>query len=175
MYGVLLLDLLLIANPRKTRISHILKTSPTDLHEHALYTCIGRHPCLWCTIRGDEMKVPRDQRSTPSQRSLNSLEADYLQFQANGKGDIRKVKDYNNVMERPFFNIPITQVSNSQYKLDIHVHVRACSSNYLHMHTYIHWCTCTYTVGVSTWITHNTWHIFPLVVPLGRRLSPARR
>ena len=58
MYGVLLLYLLLIANPRKTRISHILKTSPTDIHERALYTCIGRHPCLWCTIRGDEMKVP---------------------------------------------------------------------------------------------------------------------
>ena len=120
------------------------------------------------------MKVPRDQHSTPSQLSLNSLEADYLQFQANGKGDIRKVKDYNNVKERPFFNIPVTQVCNSQYS--IHVHVRACGSNYqkhMHMHTY-NVPTCTYTVGVSTWITHNSWHIFLLVVPLGRRLSSAR-
>jgi hypothetical protein len=39
------------------------------------------------------------------------MEADYLRFESQGKGDIRKAKDYYNVVSRGFFDIPVNQVS----------------------------------------------------------------
>ena len=50
-----------------------------------IYTCItsyplGRHCCLWCTIRGDQLKVPLSQRGRLPQRSLESLKHDHQRF-----------------------------------------------------------------------------------------------
>ena len=58
------------------------------------------------------MKQPRQERGTLQPRSLDSLEADYLRFQGDGKGDIRKAKEYKNVIGQVFFNIPLSQVSS---------------------------------------------------------------
>ena len=76
------------------------------------YVYAGRHPCIWCIIRADQMKQPRQERGTLQPRSLESLEADYLCFQGNGKSDIRKAKEYNNVIRQVFFNIPLSKVSS---------------------------------------------------------------
>ena len=84
---------------------------------------LGRHPCLWCVVRGDQMQLPRHQRGRHLPRSLDSLEADYLRFQTNTNGDIRKAKEYNNVISRAFFNIPLNQVSTP-----------TCNMNNLHFH-----------------------------------------
>ena len=56
------------------------------------------------------MKLPRHQRGRLLPRSLDTLEGDYLRFHTNANSDIRKAKDYNNVISRPFFNIPLNQV-----------------------------------------------------------------
>ena len=39
------------------------------------------------------MKVPREERGKCLPRTLDSLDADYLRFQASGKGDIRRAKE----------------------------------------------------------------------------------
>ena len=67
----------------------------------------GRHPCLWCIIRSDAMKVPRGDRG---RCQLRTLDPDILRFQTTGKGDLKQAKLYNNVISRYFFDIPISQV-----------------------------------------------------------------
>ena len=51
-----------------------------------------RHRCVWCKIRSDQMKIPREERGRCEPRSLASMEADWLRFQSQGKGDVRKAK-----------------------------------------------------------------------------------
>ena len=75
----------------------------------------GRHPCLWCTIRVDQLKQPRHARGKLPPRTLDSLQADYLQFATTGKGDIRKAKEFNNVIGPVFFNVPLSQVHTLAY------------------------------------------------------------
>jgi hypothetical protein len=43
--------------------------------------CSGRHPCLWCTITSESMRVPREDRPQIAPRTLDSLQADLLRFQ----------------------------------------------------------------------------------------------
>ena len=74
----------------------------------------GRHPCLWCTISSELMKVPREQRAVCAPRTLDALQADLLRFKTAGKGNIKVAKNYNNVISHYFFPIPINQV-NMQY------------------------------------------------------------
>ena len=52
----------------------------------------GRHPCLWCTIRADQLKLPQHERGKLPLRTLDSLKADYLRFETIGKreGDQRR-------------------------------------------------------------------------------------
>ena len=68
----------------------------------------GRHPCLWCTISSDSMRVPREERAEFAPPTLNSLQADLL-IQTAGKGDIKRAKNYNSVI---IFPIPLSQVNH---------------------------------------------------------------
>ena len=75
-----------------------------------IYACItsyplGRHCCLWCTIHGDQLKVPLSQHGRLPQCSFESHEHDHQRFMDAG-GDPRKVKEYNNVIGTPFFSVP---------------------------------------------------------------------
>ena len=90
-----------------------------------IFRHVGRHPCLWCTIPADQMKRPRHERGKFPSRSLDSLNADYHQFQTTGKGDIRHAKKFNNVIGPVFFNIPISQVCVHvvTYMYTHHIHV----------------------------------------------------
>ena len=85
-----------------------IKAVPVNyMYVHELLT--GRHPCLWCEIRADEMSTPASMREPSKPRSLQSLEADYSAFVAAG-GDIRRAKNYNNVIAPYFFKITLDQV-----------------------------------------------------------------
>ena len=56
------------------------------------------------------MRVPREDRPACQPRTLLSLEADLQRFQTARKGNIRKAKEYNNVISEHFLPIPIDQV-----------------------------------------------------------------
>ena len=70
---------------------------------------VGRHPCLWCTITSEELPKAKHQHPS-SKRTLESLANDLHAFRTDGNGDLKKAKNYNNVIDDYYFNIPIDQV-----------------------------------------------------------------
>ena len=69
----------------------------------------GAHPCLWCCTTSAEMQqAPRDP--APQPRTLDSLKRDNDKFRAEG-GDKTKAKFFNNVIERPIWDIEVEQVA----------------------------------------------------------------
>lgn len=72
---------------------------------------IGRHCCLWCCIASSELKKPPEKLvHTPLKRTLETLKEDHRRFLTEGKGNLKKAKEYNNCINEPFFDIPIDQV-----------------------------------------------------------------
>ena len=72
----------------------------------------GRHPCLWCHITSDMLKLPLAERfNLFSKRSLDTLNDDHTKFIDIYKGDLKKAKYANNVINDVFFDIPLNQVS----------------------------------------------------------------
>ena len=58
------------------------------------------------------MKFPREERpAAVSLRTLDSLESDLLLFQMAGNGDLKRAKEYHNVICPYFFKIPLMQVT----------------------------------------------------------------
>ena len=89
---------------------HVIYMIVNIILRNAYTLCLsGRHSCLWCHIRTDDMKVPRKTRGPSQERSLDTLAHDYQQYLAAG-GDIRKAKDFNNVIGPYVFEIPLNQV-----------------------------------------------------------------
>ena len=70
---------------------------------------VGRHCCLWCDIRSDQLKISRADRQWLEKRTLESLKSDHNDFLKAG-ADLKKAKLYNNIMSQHFFDIPLTQV-----------------------------------------------------------------
>ncbi|KAI8497930.1 hypothetical protein Bbelb_245820 [Branchiostoma belcheri] len=70
----------------------------------------GVHPCLWCEVTQADMRLSKDSRPSAALRSLTSLTTNYQRFMAEGKGNIKKAKDFKNVIAIPMFNIPLDQV-----------------------------------------------------------------
>ena len=71
----------------------------------------GKHPCLWCTVTSQQMQLPPSQRTVEvEERTLESLESDHTKFQENYKGNLKNAMDANNVIDKPFFKIPLDQV-----------------------------------------------------------------
>ena len=110
-------------------MNSILIPSNLTLHLH-----LGRHCCLWCHITQQELAVPRDIRGLKSCRTLATLHSDWQGFKQAG-ANLKHAKDYNNVIARPFFEIPLHQVMHA---LAVHSHSRcfrtciACHSFDLH-------------------------------------------
>ena len=69
---------------------------------------IGRHCCLWCSIKSDDLATPKSQRQTPL-RTLSTLR-DKHEFLRAG-GNLKKAKLHENVIGNRFFDTPLTQVS----------------------------------------------------------------
>ena len=74
-------------------------------------TLTGHHCCLWCHIRQDQLKseITPALLASSNFRTLDTIINDHNRFVANG-GDHKKVKDYNNALYEPFFDIPLDQV-----------------------------------------------------------------
>ena len=60
---------------------------------------IGHNPCLWCEVIRDGLQIaPHDRECTTPLRSLQSLECHHTRFLTLGAGDLRKAKQYYNVI-----------------------------------------------------------------------------
>ena len=71
----------------------------------------GRHCCLWCSATYEEMQAdPVTVKGTLFPRSLETLKDDYLNFTTSGGKKLKNAKLYNNVIEKTFFNVPLSQV-----------------------------------------------------------------
>lgn len=78
----------------------------------------GRHCCIWCDITSQKLKLdPSSVHVTP--RSLHTLSVNHQAFVAAG-GDVTKVKEFKNVLYKPFFEICIEQVQQHLCKLKVH-------------------------------------------------------
>ena len=75
----------------------------------------GRHSRLWCTILVLQMHLARDERRAVQERTLEHLKKTLQKFQTEGNGDIKKAKDYFNVIHEPLFDIPLDQVIYIMY------------------------------------------------------------
>ena len=67
------------------------------------------YPCLWCLCSKEEMQISSFLRETSEKRTLENLKEHYIQFCIKG---VKKglAKTVYNVIDIPFFNIPIDQV-----------------------------------------------------------------
>lgn len=69
----------------------------------------GRHCCLWCLIKSDLMKIPRGVRGRSPLRTLASITTDHNRYCTAGS-NLKKAKEYNNVIGTTFLDIEIDQV-----------------------------------------------------------------
>ena len=121
----------------------------TTVHVH-VHVHVGRHPCLWCEVARHQLKIPpQDRAHIAPLRSLQSLENNYNMFTTQGKADLRKAKEYNNVIGKSFFQIPLDQVrTKSNYDCIKQLQRHAFS-----------------LTDMSAWLTHKPRHILPVVLP----------
>ena len=92
------------------------------------------------------MRIPLSSRGESTRRTVQGIIDDHERF-VNAGGDIRKAKEYNNCIAKPFFDIPISQVllihnkSNTLlYTIDINIRcacqdytsLKGCFKRYLH-------------------------------------------
>ena len=75
------------------------------------FNSVGRHPCLWCTIIATQMWLAlNDRTELVEPRTLEQLRTTLESFQREANGNIKKAKDYLNVIHKPLLDIPIDQV-----------------------------------------------------------------
>lgn len=89
----------------------IIKTVLIIIHYY--YYLKGRHCCLWCNITSEQLKIDKETRNstcTIAERSLSTLYQKYHEFQLDGS-NLKKAKLFDNVIGKPFFDIPLTQVN----------------------------------------------------------------
>lgn len=64
---------------------------------------------MFCLVTLDELKTSSPSSVQCTRRTLDTILADHQRFIASG-GDIKNAKHYNNCINEPFFNIPLSQV-----------------------------------------------------------------
>ena len=70
------------------------------------------HPCMWCTITKENMQDGETTRVGDHQeRSLQSIKDDYKKFKDTGEGKKQRAKDYNNVINKPIWEIELDRVA----------------------------------------------------------------
>lgn len=97
----------------------------------SLYTfyILGRHCCLWCKIDHADLKIPLSVRGRSPLRTLENLKQDHEEFLAKAHGDLKKAKEYFNVIGEVLFDIPLTNVRGYTLLSAVngkHVYVRRC-------------------------------------------------
>ena len=112
----------------------------------------GRHCCLWCEVQSKNLKLPLsaqgpspdnpNQRKPSPSRSLETLQRDYESFIKKGKGDLKKAKEYKNVIGPYFFDIPLDQVC---WRTAFHVYTTSSLITYIAAQLVLfNWTTCFY-------------------------------
>lgn len=73
-------------------------------------TFIGRHFCLWCLAKSEDIRHPPSSSSTRAQeRTTESICQDNIRFVQAGK-ILKHAKHFNNAICEPFFKLPLSQV-----------------------------------------------------------------
>ena len=117
----------------------------------------------WCEVESKNLKLPLNaqgpspenpNRRKPSpSRSLETLRRDYENFLTQGKGDLKKAKEYNNVIGPYFFDIPLDQVCG---KTAFRTYTTLSLITQMAMTMVLY----NAFIGLSTWATHQSRH-FP--------------
>ena len=75
-----------------------------------LHQMEGRHCCLWCLIKLDQLKEAPSVRGPVQGRTTQSIVSDNANFVHDGQ-NMKKAKQFNNAIDTPFFPcIPLDQV-----------------------------------------------------------------
>lgn len=75
-----------------------------------LSVTLGRHCCIYCLIRQDQLNIPPEVRGAISLRTIESICRDHKRFLDSG-AKLNNAKHHNNCINEPFFNnFPLTQV-----------------------------------------------------------------
>lgn len=67
--------------------------------------------CLWCTILAIEMSLPKEKRSPYFLRTLDHLSQQFKEFQEKGHSDIKKAKNFFNVIQSFMLEIQLDQIN----------------------------------------------------------------
>ena len=70
----------------------------------------GRHCCLFCCATREEIQMDKENRLSTI-RTLETLDNDHRKFLESG-GNLKNVKNFNNVIEQRIFNVPLNQVND---------------------------------------------------------------
>ena len=81
----------------------------------------GKRPCLFCLLTKPEMQLPPSEQPLHEVRTLQSLEADFQEFQANGSC-LSKAKLHNNVIRPALLPIPLDWVCIPALHLDLGIY-----------------------------------------------------
>ena len=65
------------------------------------------------------MRIPLSSRGDFTRRTVQGMIDDHERF-VKARGDVRKAKEHNNCIAKPFFDIPISQVLLLQNKSNTH-------------------------------------------------------
>ena len=75
---------------------------------------LGRHNCLWCHITSSCLAKPLAERGRYKERTLETLQSDHKKFISIAGGNLKKAKEFNNVIGDYFFDIPLENVRVQQ-------------------------------------------------------------
>jgi hypothetical protein len=75
---------------------------------------LGCYPCLLCTIHKEDMKTPLSVRGYSPTRSLQSIYENYSKYSAAGFPR-KDAQFYSNCISEPIWDIPLDQVSKTNY------------------------------------------------------------
>ena len=98
------------------------------------------------------MKIPRMVQGPSTARSLLTMASDFQTFRMAGS-DIRKAKEFHNVIDEPLFKIPIEQVSQTLTRF------RDCVWH-IYSNSFIFNCIYMYTIQVAIPSLHVSLGVF---------------
>ena len=72
------------------------------------------HPCLWCDITSSQLRLDPSLRANVEERTLATLERDLKHFKTVLNAKLKDAQRANNVIDEPYFNIPLDQVKKQE-------------------------------------------------------------
>ena len=136
---------------------------------HYMYmscTYTGRHCCLFCTVKSENLKIPPHSRQHQAEiHTVATLKSDHTSFVLSG-GNLRQAKQHNNVIRQLLFDILMANVSIIYYYLPTHAIAEWIYLNGAHrLPICIH-------AGCSAGLTYQSGYILPALYT-ARRCIPS--